>query len=97
MNVEVTEQGERVVLAVQGRLDAASGASLLTAVGEAVITASPRIDVDLRGVTGFTPAGADALAACRALTIDVPEGLHYCTGPGPGRDAMLAAYAGPTD
>ena len=47
------------------------------------------------------PAGApvldregavDSLVQCRAICGDLPDGLHYRTGRGPGRAALLAAY-----
>ena len=91
-SVAVTAQGEVVVLAVQGRLDATAGAALLAAVGQAVVGGIPRVDIDLRPVTSFTPAGAGALAACRTAAVELTDGLHYCTGPGPGQDALLTAY-----
>ena len=60
-------------------------------------TARPsRIDVDLRSLDSFTDAGARALVGCRDLASHLPEGLHYRTGRGPGRDALLAAYTDPT-
>jgi anti-anti-sigma regulatory factor len=92
-SVAVTARGEVVVLAVQGRLDATAGAALLAAVGEAVDEDASRIEIDLRPVTSFTPAGAESLAACRGIAADLRDGLHYCTGPGPGQDALLVAYA----
>jgi hypothetical protein len=51
-----------------------------------------RIDVDLRALDSFTDAGARALVGCRELGARLPEGLHYRTGRGPGREALLAAY-----
>ncbi|MBW8827467.1 MAG: STAS domain-containing protein [Acidobacteria bacterium] len=92
-SVAVTAQGGVVVLAVQGRLDATAGAALLAAIGQAVVGGIPRVDIDLRPVTSFTAAGADALATCRTAAADLIDGLHYCTGPGPGQDALLTAYA----
>jgi anti-anti-sigma regulatory factor len=92
-SVAVTARGEVVVLALQGRLDATAGAALLAAVGEAVDEDASRIEIDLRPVTSFTPAGAEALAQCREVSDELRDGLHYCTGPGPGHDALLVAYA----
>ena len=51
-----------------------------------------RIDVDLRALESYTDAGARALVGCRDLGAKLPEGLHYRTGRGPGREALLAAY-----
>ena len=51
------------------------------------------IDLMLPGMDGFTAEGACALVACRELCVGLADGLHYCTGQGPGRDALLAAYA----
>jgi hypothetical protein len=52
-----------------------------------------RLDIDLRGLQGYTEDGARALAACRTLGNRLVEGLHYRTGRGPGREALLVAYA----
>ena len=51
------------------------------------------MDIDLCSLTGYTDAGAGSLVACRDLCTELPDGLHYRTGQGPGRDALLAAYA----
>jgi hypothetical protein len=73
-------------------LDEAAGGALLDAASAALDTAPDRIDVDLRALDSFTDAGARALVGCRDLSAKLPEGLHYRTGRGPGRDALMAAY-----
>ena len=40
----------------------------------------------------WTQEGAVALVRCREICGDLPDGLHYRTGRGPGRAALLAAY-----
>jgi hypothetical protein len=67
--------------------------------GEALVTAAPppsarphRVDIDLRLLQSWTQEGA-ALVRCREICDDLPDGLHYRTGRGPGRAALLAAYA----
>ena len=90
--VDVTTEGGTVVLAVVRCLDEAAGGALLDAAAAAVDAGPSRIDVDLRALDSYTDAGARALVGCRDLGARLPEGLHYRTGRGPGRDALLAAY-----
>ena len=94
-DLEVIEDGGVVVLVVRGDLDARAGKALETAVAAAAARPDQvvRVDVDLRAVESFTPEGASALLCCRDLTDVLTEGLHYRTGRGPGREALLAAYA----
>jgi hypothetical protein len=82
-----------VVLELTGLLDAAAGDALVGATEAALTTDPERVDIDLRGLQAWTPDGASALVRCRELCSDLPEGLHYRTGRGPGRAALLAAYA----
>ncbi|MBN2623541.1 MAG: hypothetical protein JXA83_09240 [Acidimicrobiales bacterium] len=90
--IDVTTEGDTVVLAVVARLDEAAGGALLDAATAALDHRPSRIDVDLRALDSFTDAGARALVGCRDLGARLPEGLHYRTGRGPGREALLAAY-----
>jgi hypothetical protein len=90
--IAVTSDGRNVVLAVVERLDEAAGGALIDAASAAVDGHTERIDVDLRSLESYTDAGARALVSCRDLCADLPEGLHYRTGRGPGRDALMAAY-----
>jgi hypothetical protein len=90
--IAVTSDGRTVVLAVVHCLDEAAGGALLDAASEAVNSHTERIDVDLRSLESYTDAGARALVSCRDLCAHLPEGLHYRTGRGPGRDALMAAY-----
>jgi hypothetical protein len=90
--IDVTTDGGTVVLAVVRCLDEAAGGALLDAASAAVDSGPSRIDVDLRALDSFTDAGARALVGCRDLGARLPEGLHYRTGRGPGREALLAAY-----
>ena len=86
--------GGVIVLSLTGELDKAAGDALqeaAAAVAESDDTT--RLDIDLRALASFTPEGADALVACRSLATSLPGGLHYRTGRGPGRAALLAAYA----
>lgn len=82
-----------VVLTIEGTLDGDAGEALLEATRVAAVDGTPRIDIDLRSVTGFTDAGARSLLRCRDLCGALLDGLHYRTGQGPGRDALLTAYA----
>jgi anti-anti-sigma regulatory factor len=91
--VQTRNEGEGVVLTIQGCLDQGTAEALVAAASHAVEGGPARLEIDLCSLTGFTDEGAGALAACRELCTDVPEGLHYKTGQGPGRAALLAAYA----
>jgi hypothetical protein len=91
--IDVQTDGTTVVLAVVRCLDEAAGGALLDAASAALVAGpTRRIEVDLRALDSFTDAGARALVGCRDLGTKLPEGLHYRTGRGPGRDALLAAY-----
>lgn len=90
--VTVRTDGATVVLELSDTLDESVGRVLVDAVASALVTSPERIHIDLRELSSWTEAGAHALVTCRELCRDLPEGLHYCTGRGPGRDALLAAY-----
>lgn len=90
--VEVHEIGDTMIVTLAGTLDAASGQDLLSTAETAAATLPRRLDIDVRGLRSFTTEGAAALAACRSLGVNLAEGLHYRTGRGPGREALLAAY-----
>jgi hypothetical protein len=90
--IDVSTDGQTVVLAVVHCLDEEAGGALLDAACAAVDAGPSRIDVDLRSLDSYTDAGARALVSCRDLGARLPEGLHYRTGRGPGREALLAAY-----
>jgi hypothetical protein len=89
----VTADGHTLILRVGFRLDEAVGQALIEAATNAAATGPDRLDIDLRSLQFFTPEGAAALVACRRLAADLPDGLHYRTGKGPGRAALLEAYA----
>jgi len=81
-----------VVLQLASLLDAEAGEALVAA-AEAALAADPqRVDIDLTSLQSWTQEGAAALVRCRAICSDLPDGLHYRTGRGPGRSALLAAY-----
>lgn len=86
-----TESGA-VVLEVGDALDERTGRVLVDAVASAVATTPERVDIDLTALAAWTPEGAASLVRCREMCRDLPDGLHYRTGRGPGRDALLAAY-----
>jgi hypothetical protein len=95
---EAAASADGAVLAVVGCLDGEAGLHLMADVKRALAAGAGRIDVELCAVTDFTQAGTAALAACRQLAAragDHPAGVevHYRTNRGPGRDAMLAAFA----
>jgi hypothetical protein len=90
--VTVRADGRTVILEVSELLDAGTGAALLAAAEAAVTTDPERVDIDLTSLLSWTQDGAAALVQCRAVCADLPDGLHYRTGRGPGRSALLAAY-----
>jgi hypothetical protein len=89
--INVTSAGTAVVIAVEGGLDQSTGEALIDAATAAVATGPSHLDIDLRGLESFTDEGARALVTCRTLGSDLPEGLHYRTSRGPGREALLSA------
>ena len=91
--VTVRSEGTAVVLELAHCLDHLVGQVLLDAVTSAITTGPERVDIDLRALATWTLEGAGALVTCRELCRDLPDGLHYRTGRGPGRDALLAAYS----
>lgn len=91
--VTVRTEGTAVILELSELLDGGTGAALVAAAEEALTTEPERVDVDLRALRSWTLDGVAALRACRVICGDLPDGLHYRTGRGPGRAALLAAYA----
>lgn len=91
--IQVHRDGNTVVIRVRDQLDATAGQSLLEyAAGAVTGEGIGRLDIDLRELRSFTAQGVRALVASRSLGAGLPDGLHYRTGRGPGRDALLAAY-----
>ena len=90
--VTVRTEAGATVLQMADLLDAEAGAALLAAAEAALLTEPQRVDIDLTGLQSWTQDGAAALVRCRAVCGDLPDGLHYRTGRGPGRAALLAAY-----
>jgi len=90
--LSVRTEGPAIVLTLCEQLDDLTGPVLVDAVASAVATAPQRVEIDLTELLGWTDAGAQSLVRCRELCRDLPDGLHYRTGRGPGRDALLAAY-----
>jgi hypothetical protein len=90
--VTVRTDGAAVVLELADLLDATTGAALVAAAEAATATEPTRVDIDLRSLKSWTQDGAGALVRCREICADLPDGLHYRTGRGPGRAALLAAY-----
>lgn len=92
-DVVIDLDGAAATVVVSGPLDAPAGEALHDALVRSLARSLPRVEVDLQGVTSFTVEGVAWLTACHALAPDLADGLHYRTGPGPGRDALLASYA----
>ena len=85
--------GRTLVLRLGFRLDEETGVALVEAARAAAVSGAERLDIDLRSIQFFTPEGAAALVECRDIGTDLPDGLHYRTGTGPGQEALLSAYA----
>lgn len=88
----VRTDGAAVVLELSDLLDEGTGAALVAAAEAALATQPQRVDIDLRALQSWTQDGVVALVRCREICGDLPDGLHYRTGRGPGRAALLAAY-----
>lgn len=88
----VRTDGVAVILELSDLLDAGTGDALVAAAEAALATEPHRVDIDLRALQSWTQDGVAALVRCRAICGDLPDGLHYRTGRGPGRAALLAAY-----
>ncbi len=89
----IRTDGDAVVLVLSDSLDATVARVLVDVVTSAVATQPQRVDIDLRDLVSWTDDGVHALVTCRELCGNLPDGLHYRTGRGPGREALLAAYA----
>ena len=90
--LDVAVDDDVMLLTIRGHLDGAVGEAVGAATEGALHQAARRLDIDLRQVVSFTLEGVAALRACRPRAARLREGLHYRTGRGPGRDALLAAY-----
>ena len=88
----VRTDGAAVVLELSDLLDAGTGDALVAAAEAALLTDPERVEIDLRALQSWTHGGVVSLVRCRAICSDLPNGLHYRTGRGPGRAALLAAY-----
>ena len=90
--VTVRTEPAAVVLELADLLDAAPAPRCVAAAEAALATGPQRVDIDLTALQSWTQDGAAALVRCREVCGDLPDGLHYRTGRGPGRAALLAAY-----
>lgn len=82
-----------MTIRVAGTLDGSAGDEVLLAARQAVSMGADRVDLDLGGISDFTGDGVVSVLGCREVCAVLPEGLHYRTGCGVGREALLAAYA----
>jgi hypothetical protein len=89
--LEVTANGGTITLALHGALDTEAGALLVSSAASAADGGIRRLEVDVSGVTSFTDDGLAGLLSCRAVAVEVPEGLHYRAGATLGFDVLLAA------
>ena len=89
----VETHGSTIVLSLGEELDERAGVALVEAAEAALRCEPERIDIDLRNLVSWTVEGVRSLVRCREVCSPLLGGLHYRTGRGPGRDALLAAYA----
>jgi hypothetical protein len=92
--VEVVRDGPGIALVVVGRLDETAAGVLEDAAAALAAVAPPHLTIDLRRITAFTPAGADAVFRLRTAGDALPAGIRYRTGTGIGRRALEAAFGG---
>jgi hypothetical protein len=91
-SLHISTRADTLVLCFKGRLDAVAGRLLLRAVESADAPSLAQLEVDVGGVTSFTPDGAAALAACRhRMRGRFPGGLHYLADTPVGHQVLLAA------
>jgi hypothetical protein len=93
-SLSVLTEGTTVTVLLQGRLDDLGGKALVDTLRTELDRGPQRIHIDMRGLDAFTPGGAASLLQCRDLATGLPDGLHYRTDPGPGQEALLAAFEG---
>jgi hypothetical protein len=95
--MRATSTDDHVTIAIEGHLDSGAGEKLVDAVVRALADEPTRIDIDLSVLSSFTSDGALALARCRDLCSQVPDGLHYRTEGGAGQLAVLSAFERETE
>jgi hypothetical protein len=81
-----------VRIALEGHLDAGTGAVLVDTVRSELEHGPARIDIDLSVLDSFAVDGAHALSRCRDICARLPDGLHYRTEGGAGQLALLSAF-----
>ena len=91
--VTVRTEPAAVVLELADLLDADAGAALVAAAEAALATRARAGRHRPHRASSPGPRTAPP-PSCGAATVcgDLPDGLHYRTGRGPGRAALLAAY-----
>ena len=92
--VTVRTEGAAVVLELSDNLDATVGPPWSTPPTAAVAAAPERLDIDLRKAPHLDPRRGHRPGPLPGDLHRPADGLHYRTGRGPGRDALLAAYSG---
>jgi hypothetical protein len=92
MTVRSTVEDSTATITLSGHLAAGGATVLLDAVRDAIDNNAARIDLDLRRVTSFDDKGLAGLAACRDISAELPDGLHYRTDGDTSQAALLAAF-----
>lgn len=85
--LHVRGEGDTIVLAVEGPLDAGAGEVLLAAICST--GGSTAVEIDLRGITAYTEGGAMAFGRCRALADALPRRVSYRPGSRLGQALMM--------
>lgn len=83
------QPGRHARLVVAGDLDATAGRAIQDVVRLVANECPRRVDLDLRGVTGFTRTGAAAISDCLSIGRRLVEGVGIQVATEAGRRALL--------
>lgn len=92
-SVVIDGRDDRVVLRLDGRLDAEAAQVLLRAAAAAAACAAKRLEIDMRAVDSYTPEGVLGITGCRRLARHVPGGVAFLVAGGTSNGALLASLA----
>lgn len=87
------EPGDPARVVVVGELDDGAADALVTILRRVAEDAPARLELDLRRVTGFTPAGASAVSEALALGRMLEDGVGVTVATDAGRRALLRSMA----
>jgi hypothetical protein len=81
--------GDEARVVVEGALDASAADAIASAFRSVVHDWPRRVELDLRGVTGFTRTGAVAISDCLSLGRRLDDGVGVQVASDAGRSALL--------